>query len=153
MIFHFQNSTLDDILGIHSESGIFSSDKSFNVTRVYRAEIPLLPLQNKQQEKKQNTQLPPRPLTSISGSIGKPDTSFESPVNLSKSDILLGAILRTCERNRHLEADSNPQQVTSRRLRTESENLGQQCHHLLDPLDLSFDNSKDWSEDDEEVKI
>ena len=38
----FQNSTLDDILGIHPESGIFSSDESFNVTRVYRAEIPPL---------------------------------------------------------------------------------------------------------------
>ena len=73
---------------------------------------------------------------------------------MSKSDILLGAILRTCERNRHLE-DSNPKQVgngvRARRLRTESENLGRQCHDLLDPLDLSFDNSKDWSEDDEEV--
>jgi len=144
-----KNSTLDDILGIHPESGIFSSDESFNVTRVYRAEIPPLPLQHKQQ---QNTQLPPRPLTSVSGSltINKP----ESPVNLSKSDILLGAILRTCERNRHLEADGSPQQVSNglkgRRLRTESENIGQQCHHLLEPLDLSFDNSKDWSEDDEE---
>ena len=99
----------------------------------------------------QNTQLPPRPLTSVSGSI-KP----ESPVNLSKSDILLGAILRTCERNRHLE-DSNPHQLSNglkgRRLRTESENLGQNCNHLLDPLDLSFDNSKEWSEDDEEVGI
>ena len=39
---NFQNSTLDDILGIHPESGIFSSDESFNVTRVYRAEIPPL---------------------------------------------------------------------------------------------------------------
>ena len=41
-LYNLQNSTLDDILGIHPESGIFSSDESFNVTRVYRAEIPPL---------------------------------------------------------------------------------------------------------------
>ena len=92
----------------------------------------------------QNTQLPPRPLTSVSGCI-KP----ESPVNLSKSDILLGAILRTCERNRHLEDSiSRP-----RRLRTESEKGPNRQYDLLDPLDLTFETSKDWSEDDDEVNI
>jgi hypothetical protein len=71
---------------------------------------------------------------------------------LSKSDILLGAILRTCERNRHLE-DSQRRQGLRRR-RAESENPSGQYNHLLDPLDpldLSFETSKDWSEDDEEV--
>ena len=62
----------------------------------------------------------------------------------------LGAILRTCERNRHLE-DSQRRQGLRRR-RAESENPSKH-YDLLDPLDLdlSFETSKDWSEDDEEV--
>ena len=62
----------------------------------------------------------------------------------------LGAILRTCERNRHLE-DSQRRQGLRRR-RAESENPSGQ-YDLLDPLDLSFETSKDWSEDDEEVNF
>ena len=78
-------------MGIQPESGIFS-DESFNVTRVYRAEIP--PLQALQRQQKQNNQLPPRPLTSA-GSTGLSIKKLESPdrdhdINLSKSDILLG---------------------------------------------------------------
>ena len=65
-----------------------------------------------------------------------------------KMSILLGAILRTCERNRHLE-DSQRRQGLRRR-RAESENPSGH-YDLLDPLDLSFETSKDWSEDDEEV--
>ena len=67
-----------------------------------------------------------------------------------KMSILLGAILRTCERNRHLE-DSQRRQGLRRR-RAESENPSKH-YDLLDPLDLdlSFETSKDWSEDDEEV--
>ena len=55
--------------------------------------------------------------------------------------LFIGAILRTCERNRHLE-ESGP------RLRSLSENPGL----TLEPLDLNFDpaSPKDWSEDDEE---
>jgi len=139
-----KNSTLDDILGIHPESGIFSSDESFNVTRVYRAEIP--PLQALQRQQQQNTQLPPRPSTGLA--VKKSESPPRSrDGNLSKSDILLGAILRTCERNRHLE-DSQRRQGLRRR-RAESENPSGQ-YDLLDPLDLSFETSKDWSEDDEE---
>lgn len=88
-------------MGIHPESGIFSSEE---VTRVYRAEIP--PLKETEE--------------------------------LSKSDILLGAILRTCERNRHLEEKPQDQRIRS-------------FSEKLEPLDLSFDAiTKDWSEDDEE---
>ena len=65
-----------------------------------------------------------------------------------KVSMLLGAILRTCERNRHLE-DSQRRQGLRRR-RAESENPSGH-YDLLDPLDLSFETSKDWSEDDEEV--
>jgi len=143
-----KNSTLDDILGIHPESGIFSSDESFNVTRVYRAEIPPLQALQRQQQQQQNTQLPPRPSTGLA--VKKSESPSRSrDDNLSKSDILLGAILRTCERNRHLE-DSQRRQGLRRR-RAESENPSKH-YDLLDPLDLdlSFETSKDWSEDDEE---
>ena len=69
-----------------------------------------------------------------------------------KNVFILGAILRTCERNRHLE-DSQRRQGLRRR-RAESENPSGHYANLLeplDPLDLSFETSKDWSEDDEEV--
>ena len=69
-----------------------------------------------------------------------------------KNVFILGAILRTCERNRHLE-DSQRRQGLRRR-RAESENPSGHYNSLLDPLDpldLSFETSKDWSEDDEEV--
>ena len=62
--------------------------------------------------------------------------------------LFLGAILRTCERNRHLE--DSQRRLGLRRRRAESENPSGQ-YDLLDPLDLSFETSKDWSEDDEEV--
>ena len=141
-------------MGIHPESGIFSSDESFNVTRVYRAEIPPLPLQHKQQQQ-QNTHLPPRPRTSAASAASAAAVATnnkpESLVNLSKSDILLGAILRTCERNRHLEDHSQKGQISKclqGRRRAESENNQHSHHDLLDPLDLSFDTTKDWSEDE-----
>jgi hypothetical protein len=74
-----KNKTLDDILGIQPNSGFPNPDLS--VTRVYRAEIP--------------------PLPSIKN---KEDSNIEAAdiSGLSKSDILLGAILRTCERNRYV---------------------------------------------------
>jgi hypothetical protein len=66
---------------------------------------------------------------------------------VSKSDLLLGAILRTCERNRHLETEDN-----GIRLRSLSENSQQYYNSkLIEPLDLGFENNpKDWSEEDDE---
>ena len=74
--------------------------------------------------------------------------AFKNMYKAFKMSIILGAILRTCERNRHLE-DSQRRQGLRRR-RAESENPSGH-YDLLDPLDLSFETSKDWSEDDEEV--
>ena len=74
---------------------------------------------------------------------------------LSKSDLLLGAIIRTCERN----LDKNPTPTTPTmpaggpRLRSLSENVKQDLKKHLEPLDMSFDttrSSKDSSEDEEE---
>ena len=78
------------------------------------------------------------------------DNSCKIYTAFKNSIFILGAILRTCERNRHLE-DSQRRQGLRRR-RAESENICGQ-YNLLDPLDLdlSFETSKDWSEDDEEV--
>ena len=77
--------------------------------------------------------------------------AFKKMYKAFKMSIILGTILRTCERNRHLEDDSQRRQGLRRR-RAESENPSKH-YDLLDPLDLdlSFETSKDWSEDDEEV--
>ena len=61
---------------------------------------------------------------------------------LSKSDLLLGAIIRTCERN----LDKNPTPTTPTpagpRLRSLSENVKQDLKKHLEPLDMSFDTTK-----------
>ena len=95
------NSTLEEILGIQPESGIFSDDS----IRVYRAEIPTM---------EPALDLPPK-------AKGQPEVAKQpqqQPQPQCKSDILLGAILRTCERNRHLEESSDKP-----RLRSLSDNL------------------------------
>ena len=112
-----KKSTLDDILGIQPDSGIFRDPDLANTRVVYRAEIPPLP------------QLPPQ----------RPPAA-----EMSKSDILLGAILRTCERNRHLEeAGATKPPASNLRLRTMSDTPSR-----LEPLDMTF--NKDWSEDEDE---
>ena len=121
-----KTSTLDDILGIQPESGFFSPSEDRSVTRVYRAEIP--PVNN--------------PASTATAATSSPSSS-----EVSKSDLLLGAILRTCERNRHLETEDN-----GIRLRSLSENSQQYYNSkLIEPLDLGFENNpKDWSEEDDE---
>ena len=121
------NSTLEEILGIQPESGIFSDDS----IRVYRAEIPTM---------EPALDLPPKANKTPEVIAKQPQQ--QQPQPQCKSDILLGAILRTCERNRHLEESSDKP-----RLRSLSDNL------TLEPLDLNFEDPaspKDWSEEDED---
>ena len=161
------SKTLEEILGIQPESGLFESEA---VTRVYRAEIPPLP---------QPPTLPP-PSLSTSSPTTTTTTSSQSPAScevdrdlieakinnnqqqqtevteqpmmpLSKSDLLLGAIIRTCERN--LDKNPTPTTPVGPRLRSLSENVKQDLKKHLEPLDMSFDttrSSKDSSEDEEE---
>ena len=128
-----QNSTLEEILGIQPESGIFSDDS----IRVYRAEIPASPAL----ERANHSNVKPEVALEVNHKeVIQPEPQQQPQC---KSDILLGAILRTCERNRHLEENSQP------RLRSLSENP----KSALEPLDLNFDgptSPKDWSEDEEE---
>jgi len=128
-----QNSTLEEILGIQPESGIFSDDS----IRVYRAEIPASPAL----ERANHSNVKPEVALEVNHKeVVQPEPQQQPQC---KSDILLGAILRTCERNRHLEENSQP------RLRSLSENP----KSALEPLDLNFDgptSPKDWSEDEEE---
>ena len=151
-------STLEDILGIQPESGIFSNiinNPEESITRVYRAEIPHLPLSTKlPAEAQQSNQVTkPRPVVEEPIIVKKPQVVENPPepktktATVCKSDILLGALLRTCERNRHFEEAGDKS-----RLRSFSENIAQ---YAIEPLDLSFDaaSSKDWSEDEEEEDI
>lgn len=136
-----QNSTLEEILGIQPESGIFSDDS----IRVYRAEIPASPALERA---KANNNVKPEVALEVANhkeAIQQEPPQQPQPQSQPqcKSDILLGAILRTCERNRHLEESSQP------RLRSLSENP----KSSLEPLDLNFEgptSPKDWSEDEEE---
>ena len=152
------SKTLEEILGIQPESGLFESEA---VTRVYRAEIPPLP--------QPPPTLPP-PSSTRSTSSPPPPTSSQSPVScvevigdvleaknnnnqqtdqvtevtpmmpLSKSDLLLGAIIRTCERN--LDKNPTPTTPVGPRLRSLSENVKQDLKKHLEPLDMSFDTTK-----------
>ncbi len=126
---------MDDILG--NPHANLPADL---VTQVYRAEIPPLPPMPSQPQESQNIH---------------DDKSEEG--GLSKSDILLGAILRTGERNRHLEEDSDieqlqsPLKIPASRLRTVSDNPD---NYRIDPLDLTLGSPKDgWSDefDDDEA--
>jgi len=134
-----QNSTLEEILGIQPESGIFSDDS----IRVYRAEIPASPALERA---KANNNVKPEVALEVANhkeAIQQEPPQQPQSQPQCKSDILLGAILRTCERNRHLEENSQP------RLRSLSENP----KSSLEPLDLNFEgpnSPKDWSEDEEE---
>ena len=138
-----KSKTLEEILGIQPESGLFENSEA--VTRVYRAEIPPLP---------QKPQPTPSGIEASNNNnnnniIHTAKINFEEQTStssttmpLSKSDILLGAIIRTCERNQ-----DKPQ---SSRLRSLSENVKQELKKQLEPLDMSFDTTKDSSEDEEE---
>ena len=92
-----QNSTLEEILGIQPESGIFSDDS----IRVYRAEIPTV---------EPALDLPSKANKTPEVIAKQPQ---QQPQPQCKSDILLGAILRTCERNRHLEESSDKPRLRS----------------------------------------
>ena len=150
------SKTLEEILGIQPESGLFESEA---VTRVYRAEIPPLP---------QPPTLPPPSLSTSSPTTttmtsSQPPAScevdrdlIEAKINnnqqqqtevteqpmmpLSKSDLLLGAIIRTCERN--LDKNPTPTTPVGPRLRSLSENVKQDLKKHLEPLDMSFDTTK-----------
>lgn len=159
-----KSKTLEEILGIQPESGLFESEA---VTRVYRAEIPPLP------QNPTTSPIPPstaeannnkilkvasNPEEAASASLlaaGSPPVASNTP--LSKSDILLGAIIRTCERNldktpppSSTSGPAPPNNNNSTRLRSLSENVKQDLKQHLEPLDMSFDTTKDSSEDDED---
>ena len=151
-----KSKTLEEILGIQPESGLFDSEA---ITRVYRAEIPDLP-----QPPTTSPVPPPSTLCEVGGgveannnikmvssnlqidseAVSASSTAASTP--LSKSDILIGAIIRTCEKNQ--DKPSSP--AANTRLRSLSENVKQELKKQLEPLDMSFDTTKDSSEDDDD---
>ena len=151
-----KSKTLEEILGIQPESGLFDSEA---ITRVYRAEIPDLP-----QPPTTSPVPPPSTSCEVGGgvegnnnikvassnlqidaeTVSASSTAASTP--LSKSDILIGAIIRTCEKNQ--DKPSSP--AANTRLRSLSENVKQELKKQLEPLDMSFDTTKDSSEDDDD---